>query len=92
MSYGLYVRFFTLTTTAVPCAEKLGSSVVCVCVDKRGDSLLLRPLNPHLAYLRFVSRPQRRNGRVCAWSSRVVVSYDEGDGYQSPLGLRLSAP
>ena len=86
------VRIFTLATTAVPCAEKLDSSDVCVCVDKRGDSRLLKPLNPNLTYLRCVPRPQRHNGRVCALSSRVVVTYVEGDGNQSPLGLRLPTP
>ena len=32
------------------------------------------------------------NIRICAWSSRVVVSYVEGHGNQSLLGLRLPAP
>ena len=82
---------FTLPI-AVPRAEKLGIRDACVCVDKRGDSRLLKPFNPRLPYLRCVPRPQRHNGRVCAWSSRVVVSYVEGDGTQSPLGLRLPAP
>ena len=32
---------------------------------------------------------QACNGRVCAWSSRVVFSNAEGDSNQSTLGLRL---
>ena len=84
-------RNFALTT-AVPCADKLDSSDVCVCVDKRGDPRLLEPLNPRLTYMRCVPRPQRNHGRVCAWSSRVIVRYVEEDGNQSPLGLRFPAP
>ena len=89
----IYVWIFTpTTTTAVPCAEKMYSSDVCVCVNKRGDSRLLKHLNPRLTYLRYVPPPQRHNERVCAWSSRVVVSYVEGGSNQSPLGLCLPAP
>ena len=84
-------RIVTLTT-AVHCVEKLDSSDVCVCVDKREDPRLLKPLNPRRSYWRCDPRPQRHNGRVCAWSSRVVVSYVDGDGNQSPRGLRLPAP
>ena len=60
------------------------------CVDKRGASRLLKLLNPFLTYLSCVPQPQRHNGRVFAWLSRVVVSYVGGDDNQSPLGPRLS--
>ena len=61
------------------------------CVDKRGASRLSKPLKPCLTYLSCVPQPQRHNGRVYAWSSRVVVSYVGRDDNQSPLGLCLPA-
>ena len=84
-------RIFTLAT-AVPCDEKLDSGDVCVYVDEMWYSRLLKPLNARLTYLICVPRPQQHNRGVCAWSSRVDVSYVKGDGNQPPLGLRLPVP
>ena len=81
-------RTFTLTTLSL--ALRNWTAVMYVsCVDKRGASRLSKLLNPCLTYLSCVPQPQRHNGRVCTWWSRVVVSYVGGDDNQSPLGPRL---